>query len=91
MISSEDEKNFLDKKYERFNKRLIEKSNIKFTEMCDFTKKNVGDIINNLRNELSVKNVVNITRNSLRKEFYDIYKRKENAVIQKAKEEFDKE
>ena len=91
VISSEDEKNFLDKKYERFNKRLIEKSNIKFTEMCDFTKKNVGDIINNLRNELSVKNVVNITRNSLRKEFYDIYKRKENAVIKKAKEEFDKE
>ena len=91
VISSEDEKNFWDKKHERFNKRLIEKSNVKFTDMCDYTKKNVDEIINNLSNELCAKNVVNITRNSLRKEFYGIYKNKENAVFKKAKEEFDKE
>ena len=91
VISSEDEKNLLDKKYERFNKRLIEKSNIKFTDMCDYTKKNVDEIINNLRNELSVKNIINITRNSLRREFYDIYKNKEMAMFKKAKEQFDKE
>ena len=91
VISSEDEKNFLDKKYERLNKRLIEKSNSKFTEMCDYTKKNVDEIINNLRNELSVKNVVNITRSSLRKEFYNIYKDKEKEVFKKAQDEFDKE
>ena len=91
VISSEDEKNFWDKKYERLNKRLIEKSNSKFTEMCDYTKKNVDEIINNLRNELSVKNVVNITRSSLRKEFYNIYKDKEKEVFKKAQDEFDKE
>ena len=34
VISSEEEKNFFDKKNERFNKRLIEKSNTKFTDMC---------------------------------------------------------
>ena len=90
VISSEDEKNFLDKKSERFNKRLIEKSNTKFTDMCDYTKKNVDEIINNLRNELSVKNVVNITRSSLRKELYDIYKNKEKAIFKKAQEEFNK-
>jgi potassium large conductance calcium-activated channel subfamily M alpha protein 1 len=91
VISSEDEKNFWDKKYERLNKRLIEQSNSKFTEMCDYTKKNVDEIINNLRNELSVKNVVNITRSSLRKEFYNIYKDKEKEVFKKAQDEFDKE
>ena len=91
VISSEDEKNFWDKKYERLNKRLIEQSNSKFTEMCDYTKKNVDEIINKLRNELSVKNVVNITRSSLRKEFYNIYKDKEKEVFKKAQDEFDKE
>ena len=88
VISSEEEKNFFDKKNERFNKRLIEKSNTKFTDMCDYTKKNIDEIINNLRNELSVKNVVNITRSSLRKEFYGIYKNKEKSVLEKAEEEF---
>ena len=91
VISSEDEKNINDKKHERYNIRLIEKSNAKFTEMCDYTKKSVDEIINNLRNELSAKNVVNITRSSLRKEFFDIYKNKENAIFKKAKEQFDKE
>ena len=91
VISSEDEKNVLDKKRNRFSVRLIEKSNTRFTEMCDFTRKNVDEIINNLRNELSAKNVVNMTRNCLRKEFYDIYKEKEIEVINKAKNEFDKE
>ena len=88
VISSEEGKNFYDKKNERFNKRLIEKSNTKFTDMCDYTKKNKDEIINNLRNELSVKNVVNITRSSLRKEFYGIYKNKEKSVLEKAEEEF---
>ena len=91
VISSEDEKNVIDKKRNRFSVRLIEKSNTRFTEMCDFTRKNVDEIINNLRNELSAKNVVNMTRNCLRKEFYDIYKEKEIEVINKAKNEFDKE
>ena len=91
VISSEDEKNVIDKKRHRFSVRLIEKSNTRFTEMCDFTRKNVDEIINNLRNELSAKNVVNMTRNCLRKEFYDIYKEKEIEVINKAKNEFDKE
>ena len=50
----------------------------------------MDEIINNLRNELSAKNIVNMTRNSLRKEFYGIYKDKENDVIKKAKDEFDK-
>ncbi len=59
--------------------------------MCDYTKKNVDEIINKLRNELSVKNVVNITRSSLRKEFYNIYKDKEKEVFKKAQDEFDKE
>ena len=90
VISSEEEKNFFDKKNERFNKRLIEKSNTKFTDMCDYTKKNIDEIINNLRNELSVKNIVNMTRSSLRKEFYGIYKNKEKSVLQKAEEEFNK-
>ena len=90
VVSSEDEKNVVDKKRNRFSVRLIEKSNTRFTEMCDFTKKNVDEIINNLRNELSAKNIVNMTRNSLRKEFYGIYKDKENDVIKKAKDEFDK-
>ena len=91
VISSEDEKNVVDKKRNRSSVRLIEKSNTRFTEMCDFTRKNVDEIINNLRNELSAKNVVNMTRNCLRKEFYDIYKDKEIEVINKAKIEFDKE
>ena len=91
VISSEDEKNVIDKKRNRFSVRLIEKSNTRFTEMRDFTRKNVDEIINNLRNELSAKNVVNMTRNCLRKEFYDIYKEKEIEVINKAKNEFDKE
>ena len=91
VISSEDEKNVIDKKRNRFSVRLIEKSNTRFTEMCDFTRKNVDEIINNLRNELSAKNVVNMTRNCLRKEFYDIYKEKEIEVINKAKNEFYKE
>ena len=51
----------------------------------------MDEIINNLRNELSVKNVVNITRSSLRKEFYNIYKDKEKEVFKKAQDEFDKE
>ena len=58
--------------------------------MCDYTKKNIDEIINNLRNELSVKNVVNMTRSSLRKEFYGIYKNKEKSVLEKAEEEFNK-
>ena len=90
VISSEEGKNFYDKKNERFNKRLIEKSNAKFTDMCDYTKKSVDEIINNLKSELSVKNVINMTRGSLRKEFYGIYKNKEKDIIEKAKEEFNK-
>ena len=90
VISFQDEKHVGKQKYERYNIRFIEKSNMRFTEMSDYTKKNVNDIINTLRNELSAKNIVNTTRSSLRKEFYNIYKNKESDIFKKAKQEFDK-
>ena len=93
VISSEEEQDIEEQKknFELYNMTLIEKSNKIFKDMSDMAKKNVDEIINNLREEFSVKNIVNVTRNSLRNQFFLVYQKKEEEVIKQAKEEFNKE
>ena len=93
VISSEEEQDIEEQKknFELYNMTLIEKSNKIFKDMSDMAKKNVDEIINNLREEFSVKNIVNVTRNSLRNQFFLAYQKKEEEVIKQAKEEFNKE
>ena len=93
VISSEEEQDIEEQKknFELYNMTLIEKSNKIFKDMSDMAKKNVDEIINNLRDEFSVKNIVNVTRNSLRNQFFLAYQKKEEEVIKQAKEEFNKE
>ena len=78
------------KNFEQYNMTLIEKSNTAFNEMSDFAKKSVDEIINNLRNEFSMKNIIDITRNSLRNQLVLTYQRKEEEVYKQAKEEFNR-
>ena len=76
---------------EIYNMELIHKSNTIFNEIKDMTKKTVDEIIINLREQLSVKNVINATRNSLRNEFYITYQRKEEEINKLVKKEINKE
>ena len=69
---------------------LIEKSNKNFSEVKDMAKETVEEIINNLKNELNIKNIVDITRNSLRNELYLTYQKKEDEISRLAKEEINK-
>ena len=92
VISSDEEQDMEERKktFEQYSMNLIEKSNTTFNEMKILTKKTVDEIIINMRNEFSVKNIVNITRNSLRNQFYLTYQRKEDEITRLAKEEFNK-
>ena len=93
VISSDEEQDIEEHKktFEHYSMHLIEKSNTTFSEMKEMTKKTVDEIINNMRNQFSVKNIVNITRNSLRNQFYLTYQRKEEEITRLAKEELNKE
>ena len=93
VISSEEEQDLEEQKknLKQYDMTLIEKTNKVFREMSDMARKNVDDIINNLREEFNVKNVVGVTRNSLRNQFCLAYQKKEEEVIKLAKEEFNKQ
>ncbi len=83
--SEEQKKNF-----EQYNMTLIEKSNETFNEMSEFAKKSVDEVINNFRKEFSMKNIIDITRESLRNQLVLTYQKKEEEVYRQAKEEFNK-
>ena len=83
--SEEQKKNF-----EQYNMTLIEKSNATFNEMSDFAKKSVDEVINSFRNDFSIKNITDFTRESLRNQLVLTYQKKEEEVIKQAKEEFNK-
>ena len=93
VISSDEELDIEEQKknFDQYSMNLIEKSNTVFSEMKELTKKTVDEIINNLREQFNVKNIINSTRNSLRNEFHLAYQRKEEEIAKLAKEEFNKE
>ena len=93
VISSDEEQDLEEeqKTIEHYSMNLIKKSNNHFSEMKDLTKKTVEEIITNLKNQFSVSNIVNITRNSLRNQFYLVYKRKEEEINKQVKEQYRKE
>ena len=92
VISSNEEQDIEESKknFEQYSMNLIEKSNTNFKELKDLTKKTIEEIINNLKNQFNVKNIVNITRNSLRNELCLTYQKKEEEISRLAKEEFNK-
>ena len=92
VISSNEEQDIEDGKnhFQQYSMNLIEKSNKNFSEVKDMAKETVEEIINNLKNELNIKNIVDITRNSLRNELYLTYQKKEDEISRLAKEEINK-
>ena len=91
VISTNEEQIEEQNKNEQYSMTLIEKTNTIFNEMKDVTKKSIDEIISNLREELSVKNIINTTRNALRNEFCFTYRRKEEEISKLAKKEFNRE
>ena len=93
VICSDEEQDIEEQKknFEQYSMTLIEKSNTAFNETKHMAKKTVDEIINNMRNQFSVKNIIDITRNCLRNQFYLTYQRKEDEINKLAREEFNKE
>ena len=92
VISSDEEQDIEEQKdFDHYSMNLIKKSNNNFSELKDLTKKTVEEIIINLKNQFSVSNIVNITRNSLRNQLFMVYKRKEEEITMQAREKFKKE
>ena len=90
VISSEerrdlDEKN---KNYsEMYSVELVERSNVMLNDLSEEMKKSVENINFNLRKELSVKNLIGMTRNYLKREFVWVHQQKEEQIIKAVKEE----
>ena len=91
VISSEEEGRELDERNKNFSEMysvdLIEKSNVTLNDLCDKMKKGVEEININLKNELSVKNLISLTRNCLKKQFIWVHQQKEEQIIKAVKEE----
>ena len=60
VISSDEEQDIEEQKknFDQYSMNLIEKSNTVFSEMKELTKKTVDEIINNLREQFNVKNII---------------------------------
>ena len=91
VISSEEEGRELDDRNKNFSEMysvdLIEKSNVTLNDLCDKMKKGVEEININLKNELSVKNLISLTRNCLKRQFIWVHQQKEEQIIKTVKEE----
>ena len=91
VISSEEEGREFDDRNKNFSEiysvDLIEKSNVMLNELSDKMKKGVEEINYNIKSELSVKNLISLTRNCLKKQFMWIHQQKEEQIIKEVKEE----
>ena len=90
VISSE-ERRELDEKNKNYSEMysvdLIERSNVMLNDLSEQMKKSVEDINFNLRKELSVKNLIGMTRNYLKREFIWVHQQKEEQIIKSVREE----
>ena len=86
-----EENNNNQKDYILSNMKLIENSNELSSDLLNELRKIVEESFFKFRNELSVKELVNCTRNNLRNEFANVHQLKEMQIIKEAKEEFEKE
>ena len=93
VISSEEGRDY-DERNKNFSEiysvDLIEKSNVMLNDLSEQMKKSVENISTNLKNELSVKNLISLTRNCLRREFIWVHQQKEDQIIKSVKEEITK-
>jgi hypothetical protein len=91
VISSEEEGREIDDRNKNFSDiysvDLIEKSNVMLNDLSSKMKKGVEEIHINLKNELSVKNLISLTRNCLKKQLIWIHQQKEEQIIKEVKEE----
>ena len=91
VISSEEEGREIDDRNKNFSDiysvDLIEKSNVMLNDLSSKMKKGVEEIHINLKNELSVKNLISLTRNCLKKQLIWVHQQKEEQIIKEVKEE----
>ena len=91
VISSEEEGREVDDTNKNFSDiyrvDLIEKSNVMLNDLSSKMKKGVEEIHVNLKNELSVKNLISLTRNCLKKQLIWVHQQKEEQIIKEVKEE----
>ena len=90
VISSEERRD-LDEKNKNFSEiysvDLVERSNVMLNELSDQMKKIVEEINYNIKKEISVKNLIGMTRNCLKKEFIKVHQQKEEEIIKSVREE----
>ena len=93
VICSEEEQDSEEQKknYSEYNVALIEKSNVVFNELSEQLKKSVEEVCFNLKSELSVKNLISITRNSVRDQLIWVHTKKEEQIIKEAREDVNKD
>lgn len=96
VISSEEDNfeennNNIQKDYILTNMKLIEDANSLSTALVEELKQTVEESFLSFKKELSVKNLVNHTRSTLRDELALVHQKKEQEIIKEAQEEFEKE
>ena len=90
VISSEEGREF-DERNKNFSEiysvDLIERSNVMLNDLSEQMKKGVEDINYNIKKELSVKYLIGMTRNCLKRQFIWVHQQKEEQIIKTVKEE----
>ena len=90
VIASEERRDFdeRNKNYsEIYSVDLIERSNVMLNELSGQMKEDMEDINYKIKNELSVKYLIGMTRNCLKKQLIWIHQKKEEQIIKSIKEE----